>query len=120
VDKLRLLHENLLQVAKTYTLPHYDYDPPLQESAFDFANKVTDKFTSLAVTAADKAGQSGSAWAQQQRAASARNASTKEEIPSGLSHAFSRVGLQGAMWLGTEEPLGKELGDVSFNYTVLD
>ena len=48
VDRISLLYSNFLRVARNYTLPHYDYEPPLANTVADFATSVGDKANYLA------------------------------------------------------------------------
>ncbi|KAJ3192579.1 hypothetical protein HK101_006293 [Irineochytrium annulatum] len=83
VDKIRALHESFLRISVNYTKPHYDYEPLLSDTAFDFASTVSDRFTTLA----------------------GGTSLPKEEIPKSLSHAFSKAAAANAASIGTEEPL---------------
>ncbi|RKO88119.1 hypothetical protein BDK51DRAFT_23078 [Blyttiomyces helicus] len=101
VDKIKRLHENFLRVSRNFTLPHYDYEPPLKETMFDFATSVGDKATFLAAAGAKAAGV--------QAAPPVSPRSGKEETPASLAHAFSRAAYVSVEDLGTEEPLGAAL-----------
>lgn len=48
VERISLLYTNFLKVARNYTLPHYDYEPPLADTVADFASSVGDKANALA------------------------------------------------------------------------
>ncbi|KAJ3294948.1 hypothetical protein HK104_003154 [Borealophlyctis nickersoniae] len=101
VDKIRLLHENLLKIARNYTLPHYDYQPALKDTVFDFASTVQDRATSLAATGAKAAGV--------QTTLASGPPGKREEIAPSLTHAFARAAYQSVEALGTQEPLGAAL-----------
>ncbi|KAJ3104447.1 hypothetical protein HDU97_009232 [Phlyctochytrium planicorne] len=88
VDKIKALHESFLKVSVNYTKPHYDYEPGLGETAYNFATDLSDRVNSLA---------------------GAAPVATKEEIPRSLSHAFSKAASSNAEVIGTEEPLGAAL-----------
>ncbi|KAJ3034173.1 hypothetical protein HDV00_005392 [Rhizophlyctis rosea] len=101
VDKIKALHENLLKVGRNYTLPHYDYQPPVKDTVFDFATTVQDRTLSLAATGAKAAGVQTSIGAQPR--------DKKEEIAPSMSHAFARAAQSSVEALGTQEPLGVAL-----------
>jgi hypothetical protein len=48
VERISMLYTNFLKVARNYTLPHYDYEPPLTDTVFDFASSVGDKANAFA------------------------------------------------------------------------
>ena len=48
VERISLLYSNFLKVARNYTLPHYDYEPPLADTVADFATTVGDKANAFA------------------------------------------------------------------------
>ncbi|KAI9326438.1 BAR domain-containing family protein [Zopfochytrium polystomum] len=96
VDKIKALHESFLRVSRNYTLPHYDYEPLLSESAYDFATTVSDRVSTLVSSA------SGTP--------ATRDASQpKDEIPRSLAHAFAKAATANADAVGSEEPLGVAL-----------
>ncbi|KAI9091169.1 hypothetical protein DFS34DRAFT_619480 [Phlyctochytrium arcticum] len=101
VDKIRLMTENLGKIARNYTLPHYDYEPALKDTVFDFATNVGDRATSLLETGAKAAGVNAPIQTTPR--------SKGDEIPPSLSHAFARVALHSAEELGTQEPIGAAL-----------
>ncbi|KAJ3186525.1 hypothetical protein HDU85_007345 [Gaertneriomyces sp. JEL0708] len=100
VDKIRVMHENLLKVGRNYTLPHYDYEPGIKDTVFDFATTVGDRATSLAAAGARAAGVDSPI---------PRTSRARDEIPPSLSHAFARAAMLSAEELGTQEPLGAAL-----------
>ncbi|RKP04238.1 hypothetical protein CXG81DRAFT_6773, partial [Caulochytrium protostelioides] len=100
VDKIKLLHDGLLKVARNYTLHHYDYEAPIASTFADLASTVQNQATSVAAAGAKVVGRAP-AFA----AASPREPAT----PTGLSAAFAVISQRGANDLGTEEPLGAAL-----------
>ncbi|TPX65813.1 hypothetical protein SpCBS45565_g04854 [Spizellomyces sp. 'palustris'] len=100
VDKIRIMHENLVKISRNYTLPHYDYEPPLKDTVFDFATSVGDRATSLAAAGARAAGVQGPVPGGR---------TNRDEIPPSLAHAFARASLHSAEELGTQEPIGAAL-----------
>lgn len=52
MDKIKLLHENFSKVSRTYTLPHNDYQPPVEESVMDFATSVQQNVRAAAAAGA--------------------------------------------------------------------
>ena len=96
-----MIHQMFLKVARNYTLPHYDYEPPLKETVFDFATNVGDKATLFADRVVASAGGT--------QASPMRASQTPPETPSGLSHAFARASYQSADLLGPEDPFGAAL-----------
>ena len=61
VERMSLLYTNFLKVARNYTLPHYDYEPPLADTVFDFATSVGDKANAFAERALSGSGRNGTA-----------------------------------------------------------
>ncbi|KAJ1547510.1 hypothetical protein HK405_005666 [Cladochytrium tenue] len=104
VDRIRTLHEPLLKVSRNYTLPHYDYEPLLSESAKDFASTLSDRVQSLVQSAQAAAGSAAVPTSPTSAAAG-----SAEEIPRSLSHAFARAASTNADALGPEDPLGAAL-----------
>ncbi|KAI8838079.1 hypothetical protein BC829DRAFT_41230 [Chytridium lagenaria] len=88
VDRIKGLHESLLKVSVNYTKSHYDYEPLLSETAYDFATNISDRVNTLT---------------------GAAPVVSKEEIPRSLSHAFAKAASGNAEAIGTEEPLGAAL-----------
>ncbi|KAI8815365.1 BAR domain-containing family protein [Cladochytrium replicatum] len=101
VDRVKVLHDNFLRVAKNYTYPHYDWDPPMTESVSDLWGNVTERATALAATTAKAAGVAGPPQPTPR--------SAKDEIPRSLSHAFARAAVVSAEGLNPEEPLAAAL-----------
>jgi hypothetical protein len=101
VDRIKALHESLLRVANNYTKPHYDYEPLLAESAYDFASSVSGRVQSLA------AGLQATTGAAP--AAAGQAGAPKDEIPRSLSHAFAKAAVQGSEGLSPEEPTAAAL-----------
>ena len=97
------IHQLFLKVARNYTLPHYDFEPPLKDTVFDFATTVGDKATVFADRMVAATG-SASAAAQDRRASQ-----TPLETASSLSHAFSRAASQSAELLSPEDPFAAAL-----------
>jgi hypothetical protein len=87
VDKIKTLHEQLLKASTNYTKPHYDYDPPLSETALDFASTVQMQMNHLT-------------------SGSSSSTTKKEEVPKSLSHYFAKIANAQAESFGTEEPMG--------------
>lgn len=85
-------------MARNYTIPHYDYQPALKDTVFDFATTVQDRATSLAATGAKAAGV--------QANFAPPSPVKREEIAPSLAHAFARGAYQSVEALGTTEPLG--------------
>ncbi|KAJ3007261.1 hypothetical protein HKX48_009232 [Thoreauomyces humboldtii] len=100
VDKIRTMHENLAKISRNFTLPHYDYEPPLTDTVFDFATTVQDRATSLAAAGARAAGVNSPVQG---------GSKNREEIPPSLAHAFSRAAMHSAEEMGTQEPIGSAL-----------
>ncbi|KAI8895038.1 hypothetical protein BC833DRAFT_602662 [Globomyces pollinis-pini] len=96
VDRLKIVHEQFLKVAKNYTTTAYDYNPGTVDKLSDFASSVSATTLSLADKLAGTTLQDGS------KAGHA-------EVPPSLSHAFAKAGFQGSELVGIDEPLGSAL-----------
>jgi hypothetical protein len=97
VDRINLIYSYFLKVARNYTLPHYDYEPPLSDTVFDFATTVGDKASNLADRVVASA--SGS------RSGGLNSPATALETAPSLSHAFARAANQSCDLVSPEEPL---------------
>ncbi|KAI8820632.1 uncharacterized protein EV422DRAFT_56989 [Fimicolochytrium jonesii] len=100
VDRIKTLHDNLSKISRNFTLPHYDYEPPLAETALNFASTVSDRAISFTAAGARAAGVNANIGG---------GPKTKEEIPPSLAHAFARAAIHSAEELGTQEPIGVAL-----------
>lgn len=100
VDKIKLLHENFTKVSRTYTLPHNDYQPPVEESVMDFATSVQQNVRAAAAAGAKAAGVANPLGP---------GGAAGSDVPRSLSHAFSRVASEGALCYGADEPMGAAL-----------
>ena len=97
MERATLIHQLLLKVSRNYTLPHYDYEPALKDTVFDFATTVGDRASDLADRVVSATGNTAS------RSSSSQG--QPETAPS-LSHAFAKAALTSSELLGPEEPLG--------------
>lgn len=96
MDTLAQLHHNFLKVAKTYNTPAYDYPVQLQESLLGFTSTVSSQIQQLSKTVSDRA----------QTDAPNIPAATRPNHPKTLSHALSRVALNGSEQFARDDPLG--------------
>ncbi|KAI8910864.1 hypothetical protein EDD86DRAFT_189415 [Gorgonomyces haynaldii] len=94
VDNIKVIYEQLLKVAKNYTLPHYDYEPDLADRASDFTNFLSTNTTTFAKTLTGQ---------------SVQQTSSAQETPSGLSAAFGKAAFTSASLLADEEPFAAAL-----------
>lgn len=98
VQRIRILYENLSKVGKNFSLPHYDYQPPVKDTMFEFASTVGDQATSLANSSAKAVGVQSSIASK-----------PKKELPPTIYHAFSTAALISAESLGTDDSTGNSL-----------
>lgn len=101
IDALRLVHINLLKVARTYSQPAYDYPTQIQESLVGLTTSVASQLQNLALSPAERA-----------QLSSVPQDESKQH-PKTLPHAIARVAAQGADAVGVDEPLGKALFKVA-------
>ncbi|KAJ3303145.1 hypothetical protein HDV03_004133 [Kappamyces sp. JEL0829] len=95
VDRIKLVHELFLKVAKNYITPAYDYEPPALDKMADFATSIGSNAASLAERLSGT--QLGGSKV------------TQQEVPPSLSHAFAKAAFQSAELVGLEEPFGAAL-----------
>ena len=81
-------------------MPHYDHEPLLKDTVFDFATNVGDKASVFADKMVATAGGSATPLG--------RNQTAQETAPS-LAHAFARAAFQSAELLSPEDPFGAAL-----------
>ncbi|CAO3608841.1 unnamed protein product [Cunninghamella blakesleeana] len=101
LDSLRLVHINLLKVARTYSQPAYDYPTQIQESLVGLTTSVASQLQNLALSPAERA-----------QLSSIPQDDSKQH-PKTLPHAIARVAAQGADAVGVDDPLGKALFKVA-------
>ncbi|KAJ3083810.1 hypothetical protein BCR33DRAFT_720725 [Rhizoclosmatium globosum] len=90
VDAIKALHDNFLKISVNFTRKAYDYQPPLTDTALNYANTVQKGFSSLI----------SSATAQP-----VVPSAPVEEIPVSLGHALGKAAQQSKDGLNPSEPL---------------
>ncbi|KAJ3065421.1 hypothetical protein HDU98_011208, partial [Podochytrium sp. JEL0797] len=89
VDAIKSLHEHFLKISVNYTRKNYDYQPPLTDTAMNYASSMKSGFSSLLGNSA----------------AGAAPVNAAEEIPPSLPHALAKAASVGREGLSPQEPL---------------